>query len=119
MSHRFPKSVRLRKRRDYLHVQGTGSKIHGKLFLAVVAPRQTSDEGEVAGRVGVTVSKRVGNAVTRNRIKRLVREYVRKSERLPPPGVDVVVIAKRPAARAMSYAEVAADLGRIEGRLAT
>ena len=112
MSQRFPKDARIRKRRDYLSVQSSGRKFHTRGFLAIVRPRP----GELA-RVGITVSKKVGNAVIRNRIKRLVREYARR-ERFAPPGMDVVIIAKRNAAAMAGYASVASDLGTLSGRLA-
>lgn len=62
------------------------------------------------------MSKRVGNAVTRNRIKRLVREYVRR-ERWVPSGRDVVIIAKQSAASLGGYAEVSAVLSSLRARL--
>jgi ribonuclease P protein component len=109
----FPRRVRLRKRAEFLATQRTGKKFHARHFLAVVARSEGS-----AGRVGITVTKKVGNAVTRNRIKRLVREVVRQT-RLVPPGVDAVLIAKHSAADLRSYREVAADLARLESRLAS
>ncbi len=46
-------------------------------------------------RIGITASKKVGNAVTRNRIKRWVREVFRQNPQFFPRPIDVVVIAKR------------------------
>lgn len=117
-SHRFPKDRRLRYRREFLVVQQTGKKFHGRHFLAVVAPSTTSGNASQPGRVGITASKKVGNAVVRNRIKRLVREYVRQHD-WAPSGLDVVVIAKRSAAGLFHYDEVAADLARIRNRMAS
>ncbi len=66
-------------------------------------------EGRAFGHLGITASRRVGNAVTRNRIKRAVREWYRRSRGMVPPGLDLVVIARRPAA-ALRGPEVAAAL---------
>lgn len=113
MSQRFPKDARIRKRRDFLSVQSSGRKFHTRCFLAIV--RASASD---CGRVGITVSKKVGNAVMRNRIKRLVREYARR-EHPAPPGTDVVFIAKRNAAKVSGYDQVKRDLSTLEGRLAT
>jgi ribonuclease P protein component len=108
-SQHFPKATRLLRRSEFLAVQETGKKIHGRHFLAVVAPR-TSQAGEpLPGRVGITTSKKVGKAVERNRIKRLLREYLRRHAWVPA-GLDVVIIAKRSAAELRGYEQVAEDL---------
>jgi ribonuclease P protein component len=112
-SQRFPKQVRLRRRSDFLAVQRGGRKLHTRHFLVVVMPRASAN-----GRLGITVSKKVGNAVTRNRVKRLVREFARTTPGWTPPGdCDVVVIAKRSAAEVHGLVAVAADLGRVRGQL--
>ncbi len=62
-------------------------------------------------RLGITVTRRVGNAVRRNRIKRLVREWFRqRSQRLW--GRDLVVIARRDIPRTLQLQMVADDLDR-------
>lgn len=110
--HGFPRSGRLRKRRDYLAVQEAGVAVQTRHFILLV-------KRDGAGRVGITVSKKIGNSVTRNRVKRLVREAVRQWGDIPwvPAGRDVVVIAKRSAARA-GFEEVARDLGRHRDKVA-
>ncbi|MBL4637414.1 MAG: ribonuclease P protein component [Kofleriaceae bacterium] len=111
----FPKSGRLRKRSDYLAVQRAGKSQHGRYFVVVC-------EKNGQGRLGISVSKKVGNAVIRNRVKRLVKEYVRcapicrsgsgtKEERWLPASVDVVIIARKSAATA-SATELWADLSK-------
>jgi ribonuclease P protein component len=105
----FPKSRRLRKRADFLAVQRSGNTQHCRYF--VVVSEQQAKERE-AGRLGITVSKKVGNAVTRNRVKRAVREFVRTASPIAesdsaqtswlPRNLDVVVIAKKEAATASS-----------------
>lgn len=63
-------------------------------------------------RLGITVSKKVGPAVTRNRVKRLVREAFRVRKALFGEGLDVVFIAKKSASDA-TYDQVASDVERI------
>lgn len=110
------KAMRLRRRRDFLAVQASGSRIHGRAFLALVSPSRLP--AARVGRVGLTVTRRIGNAVTRNRIKRLVREWLRLHGWVPA-GWDVVLVAKAPAAEARRLADVAGDLAAIQARIAT
>ncbi len=58
-------------------------------FVVIMRPRQ---EG-MPGRLGITVAARIGRAVRRNRIKRLVREAYRTTPDLFPEGHDVIAIA--------------------------
>jgi len=96
-------------------VQSAGTKIHGRAFLALVAPSPAPTGPR--GRVGVTVTRRIGNAVTRNRIKRLVREWLRQNGWVPA-GVEVVLVAKDAAAAVRRLSDVAPDLERIRVRIA-
>jgi ribonuclease P protein component len=111
----FPRSGRLRKRPEFLAVQSTGKKVHTEYFLVLV-------QREGAGRVGITVTKKTGNAVTRNRLKRQVREYVRLAQSPEgswlPPDRDVVIVAKH-AAAGRSYVELSSDLARSRHRVAS
>ena len=117
----LPKAMRLRRRPDYVAVQSTGRKIHGNGFVALVV--RTASATLAAGlaggrgRIGFTVTKRVGNAVTRNRIKRRAREWLRTHGWIPA-GLDVVFIAKD-AAVAQSSAALADDLRRMVGRISS
>lgn len=85
----------MRKRPDLVRVQRDGKARHSRYFVVV---SDTSGRG----RLGITVSKKVGNAVTRNRVKRVVREFVRTACAPNPKwaqpwlgdDMDVVVIAK-------------------------
>lgn len=55
----------------------------------------TCDNTQGVKRLGITVTKKTGNAVKRNRIKRLVREFFRLNKNLFPAGRDVVIMAKK------------------------
>src|ERR671931_761395 len=88
----FPKTARLRKRPEFLRLSRTGKKVHSANFVVI---SKANDVGET--RLGVTVSGKVGNAVVRNRIKRLVREFFRRRRRQLPQGLDVLIIAKKTA----------------------
>lgn len=62
-------------------------------------------------RLGVTVGKRIGPAVQRNRIKRVVREVFRQNKSLFPADCDVVLVA-RPGAQSLDYGAVLAEIER-------
>lgn len=109
MAGRITKEMRLRRRVDYLAVQAEALKLHGKTVLALA--RKRSDPGLV-GRLGITVTKKVGNAVVRNRIKRLIREWMRLHGWVPE-GWDIVLVAKDPAARQVHPSDFGPDLEKI------
>jgi ribonuclease P protein component len=98
--------LRLRLRRvDFQRATGGGSRFVTRHFLVFV--RDRGDDG--ATRLGITVTRGVGNAVRRNRIKRLVREWFRcRRYELGP--CDLVVIAKRGIGARLRLEDVAADL---------
>ena len=109
MGGRITKQMRLRRRAEFVAVQSDGTKLHGRHVLALA--RKRSDP-ELVGRLGITVTKKVGNAVVRNRIKRLVREWMRLHGWVPP-GWDLVVVAKDSAARQLHLDDFAPDLAKI------
>jgi ribonuclease P protein component len=95
--YRFGKGLRLRKRWEFLAVQGSGRRWRGR-HLVIIAHRR-DDDGP--SRIGVTVSRKVGVAVVRNRIKRLIREAFRLHQWEFPRSLNLVVVAKREAAGAV------------------
>jgi ribonuclease P protein component len=85
---------RLRQRADFLAAAASGTKLPAAAF--VLQARKRSDEGPV--RLGFTVSKKVGNAVERNRVRRRLREIVRLLDaRRMQAGYDYVVVGRRAA----------------------
>jgi ribonuclease P protein component len=101
--------MRLRRRPEFVVVQTEGQKLHGRHLLAMA--RKRSDPS-LSGRLGLTVTKKVGNAVVRNRIKRMLREWMRVHGWVPT-GWDLVLVAKESAARQGHLEDFAPDLTRI------
>ncbi len=91
----FSRVERLRKRREFLGVYERGDKIHSAYFVLYML-----ENGLPQHRLGITVSRKIGRAVTRNRIKRHLREIFRTNKQAIFPHCDLVVNAKRAAARA-------------------
>jgi ribonuclease P protein component len=96
----LPKQHRLLRSRDFARVRRRGRSASGPLFALYVLPVRTPDV-----RVGFSVSKKVGKAVVRNRVKRRFREAVKRELPSVRPGCDLVFIA-RPAAAGASYWEI-------------
>ena len=86
------RNTRVRKRAEFDRIQKGGARVSTRSFLLVVAGR--SDRGPC--RLGITASRKIGGAVVRNRAKRLVREAFRALGELFPPGIDLVVIVRKP-----------------------
>ena len=105
------RSKRLRKRSGFLAVQQRGRRVSGRTYV-LYAMVPSGARSENSARLGITVSKKVGNAVARNRVKRWVRESYRRMLELQPQGVDFVVIAK-PHAASSSYRATADELRRL------
>ena len=101
--------MRLRRRAEYVAVQATVRSCTGVTSWCSRAERT---DRRPAGRLGITVTKKVGNAVVRNRIRRLVREWMRLHGWVPT-GWDVVVVAKDSAARQVHPDDFAPDLSKI------
>lgn len=106
---RFLRSARLLRRSDFVRVQGKGRRVHTPHFVILLVPN-------VSQRLGVTVGRRVGGAIQRNRVKRLVREVFRRNRELFPPDCDIVLVA-RPGAERLDYATVKSEVERAQSAL--
>lgn len=102
----FPKRARLTKRSEFLTLSREGKRVHTSHFIVL---SKVNDAG--LSRLGITVTTRIGNAVIRNRVKRLVREFFRRYKKMLPAN-DIVVIAKQ-GAEHLSLREVESELGRV------
>ncbi len=98
----------LRKRADFL----AAARARRKPMPGFVLQARDRREGE-AIRVGYTCSKKVGNAVARNRAKRRLREAARAVlPRLGRPGWDYVLIGRREATAGIPFSQLVAELER-------
>ena len=99
---------RLRKRGEFLAVR-RGEKRRGRFFLLEVLERGDED----AARVGFTVTKKVGNAVVRNRIRRRLKEAVRTHAAGDMQRGNDYVIVGREDVLAAPFAEIKTELSRL------
>ena len=90
-SERFSKARRVRRRNEFTRVFDLSLRAKGRYLTILVAP----NDGGIT-RLGIVASRKLGNAVKRNRAKRLIRQIFRQTIGLPvEPAVDVVVIPRR------------------------
>jgi ribonuclease P protein component len=103
---------RLKRRSDF-RAAAEGLRVSGRAFL--LQARQRAGDEAAAIRIGFTVSRQVGNAVVRNRVRRRLREIVRLSAAAEAaalrPGHDYVLIGRR-AALTVPFGEMMQDLGK-------
>jgi ribonuclease P protein component len=102
--HTFGQKERIRKRQDYQRIYDQGVRRHSQRFTIILCPSPTGIR-----RMGMTVSRKVGNAVQRNRVKRLLREFFRLNKSRLPASQDIVIIAKK-GILPLTYRDVCAEL---------
>ena len=103
-------SESLKKNRDFQQVYKTGTSYVNKYLVRYVKENQLEKN-----RIGISVSKKVGNSVVRHRLCRLVRESYRLHENLFRRGLDIVVVA-RVSAKERTFREIESaflHLGRL------
>jgi ribonuclease P protein component len=91
---RLTRRMRVRKRSEFLKIQAAPRKFSGRHYT-VLAQESERQEGAM-WRLGITVSRKVGNAVTRNRVKRWVRESFRRHAASLRGDTNIVVMLARP-----------------------
>ncbi len=98
------KSESLKKNKDFQLVYKKGKSYANKYLVAYVMKN-----GTTCNRLGISVSKKVGNSIVRHRVTRLIRESYRLQEDRFQDGLDIVVVA-RVGVRGRSYHEVESAL---------
>jgi ribonuclease P protein component len=92
---------KLRKRGEYTRVYERGARLRGRFMTCFALPN-----GLDSPRLGIAASQKIGNAVTRNRAKRLVRELFRAHK--PLKAIDIVFVPRREMVHA-AWREIEAD----------
>lgn len=100
----FGKDKKIRKRSEYLTIYEQGARKYSENFTVILLKNQAK-----SNRLGISVSKKVGDAVKRNRIKRLVREFFRLNKHRLPSSQDIVIIGKK-FTPALTYKSICAEL---------
>jgi ribonuclease P protein component len=102
------KELRIKKNKEFQEAFQKGHSFANRQFVVYALKK----EGQATFRIGLSVSKKVGNAVTRNQIKRYIRQSIFElSDRLAI-GNDYVIIARKPAAE-MDFFEVKKSLTHV------
>ena len=104
----FPRSRRLKQEGEFARARAQGRRLVCGCLIANVLPRP----GRLAARLGVVTGKSVGNAVARNRARRLMRESFRLHQHELAGPVDLVLVA-RPSIAGKKLAEVERDFLRV------
>jgi len=86
----FRRAEKVTNKSNYRIIYEQGVRRSSRFFTIV-----TCGNSNGVKRLGITVTKKTGNAVFRNRTKRLIREFFRRNKDLFPEGHDVVVMAKK------------------------
>jgi ribonuclease P protein component len=106
----------LKKNEQFQDIYKTGIKAFGHYSLVYIKTNKKTD----CNQVGFVVSKKTGNAVCRNRLKRIFREYYRLNEEKIKKTYDIVFIAKRTAGakfKTLKYSHMEKDLNLILKKL--
>ncbi|MBM7606730.1 ribonuclease P protein component [Metabacillus litoralis] len=102
------RKYRIKKNKDFQKVFKKGKSIANRQFVLYIY----SEREEKEFRVGLSVSKKIGNAVTRNKVKRLIRQVFLEEKDKLVHGKEFIIIARKPAAQ-MNYHEVKSSLNHL------
>ena len=110
-------SESLKKNDDFRTVYKKGVSYANKYLVMYVMVNNHKKNNQPINRLGISISKKVGNSVVRHRFCRLVRESYRLHEKVFNSGLDIVVVA-RASAKECTYAQIESallHLGKLHG----
>src|SRR5690348_8573805 len=102
------KELRVKKNKDFQEAFKKGRSFANRQFVVYVLPK----EGQTSFRIGLSVSKKLGNAVMRNQIKRYIRQAVFELKDSMQQDLDYVIIARKPLVE-MGFFEVKKSLTHV------
>ncbi|WP_144461601.1 ribonuclease P protein component [Siminovitchia fortis] len=102
------KEFRIKENAEFQIVFKKGKSVANRQFIIYMLEK----EGQAHFRIGLSVSKKIGNAVTRNRVKRYIRQVFHELEEQVSHNKDFVIIARKPAAE-MDYHSVKKSLEHV------
>jgi ribonuclease P protein component len=102
------KELRIKKNKEFQEAFQKGHSFANRQFVVYALAKEDQDHF----RIGLSVSKKIGNAVTRNQIKRYIRQAVFELSDLIHIGNDYVIIARKPAAE-MDFFEIKKSLTHV------
>ena len=108
--YRLPAEHRVKRRRDFLSINKSGRLSRCPHFLVF-----TLKHPDGPTRLGVTVTRKIGGAVVRNRIKRHLREFFRLKYKTLPMATDISIIATRGAEK-LSFLDIQRELQTVFSR---
>lgn len=88
------KDFRVKKNKEFQEAFKKGKSVANRQFVVYVL----SKPGQENFRIGLSVSKKIGNAVVRNQVKRYVRQSFHEFQERVIPGNDYIIIARKPVA---------------------
>lgn len=107
----FPRHERLTRKRDFEAAFRTGRRSVGPLFVCYAVRRESQGR-----KFGFAVSRKIGTAVVRNRVKRLLREFYRTHRAQIDDDTHIVVVA-RPASAEISFEQCVRAMRRLLGEV--
>jgi len=114
MDYKFTKKERLRSKKEFAKVFNDGRVFKGRYIVSYVLPN-----GYDYSRLGLVVSRKKGNAVRRNRIKRLLRESFRLNKNLLIIKVDMVIIPRYTFSTNLKLSDIEAGMKELFHKINT